>query len=111
MKNYIQEGNLLDVTPGADVASGAGYLIGSGTTGILGVAVANIAPGAVGAVRVRGVVELPKLSTDVVGVGAALYWDDTNKRLTLTATNNSFAGHAVVAAGDAITLVQVLLNV
>ncbi len=111
MKNFIQEGNLLDVTPGADVASGAGYLVGAGTTGILGVAVANIANGAVGAVRVSGVVELPKLSTDVVAVGDALYWDDTNKRLTKTATNNSFAGHATVAAGNGVLVVQVLLNI
>lgn len=111
MKNYIQEGDVLDVTPAADLASGAGFLIGTTTTGILGVAVAAIAANTVGAVRVRGVFELAKLSTDVVVVGSQLYWDDTNKRLTLTSTNNSFAGHAIEAAGNGVTTAKVLLNI
>jgi predicted RecA/RadA family phage recombinase len=111
MKNVIQEGNVIDVTPGAEVLSGAGFLLGSGATGILGVAVATIAANTLGAVRVSGVVELPKLSTDVVAVGAQLYWDDTNKRLTVTAGAHSKAGHAVEAVGNPSSTVKVLLNI
>ncbi len=110
MKNFIQPGAVLEVTPSAEVLSGAGYLIGSGTTGFLGVAIATIPANKVGAVRVSGVVELTKLSTDVVTVGAQLYWDDTNKRLTLTATNNSFAGWAIEAAGNGVTTVKIRLK-
>jgi predicted RecA/RadA family phage recombinase len=42
--------------------------------------------------QARGVFNLPKLSTDVVAEGAALYWDVTNKRMTVTATNNTLIG-------------------
>ncbi len=111
MKNIIQPGDVINVTPAADLASGAGYLIGGTTTGILGVALAAITAATVGAVAVRGVVELAKLTTDVVVEGSPLYWDDTNKRLTLVSTNNSFAGHAVAAAGNGVTTAKVLLNV
>lgn len=110
MKNYIQPGDVLDVTPAAEVLSGAGFLIGSGTTGLIGVAIATIPANTIGSVRVSGVFELPKLGTDVVAVGAQLYWDDINKRLTLTATNNSFAGWAVEAAGNGVTTVKIRLK-
>jgi predicted RecA/RadA family phage recombinase len=111
MKNYIQEGVVIDVTPAAEVLSGAGYLIGSGATGLLGVAVATIPISTLGSVRVRGVFELPKLSTDVVTVGIQLYWDDTNKRLTVTAGAHSFVGWATEAAGNGVTTAKILLKV
>lgn len=36
--------------------------------------------------------------------GDALYWDDTAKALTKTATNNTLCGHAIEAAGAADTV-------
>lgn len=106
MKNYIEEGNRLQFTVGADTAAGAGVLVGKR----LGVAANAILNGAVGVLAMEGVFELPKLSTDVVAAGALLYWDDTNKRLTTTATSNTLAGYAQAASGNGVATVNIMLN-
>lgn len=105
MKNFLQPGDVLDYTAPADVASGAVVVMGAR----IGVVVADIANGQVGAVRVKGVVELPKVTT-AVAQGAELYWDATNSRLTATATNNTLAGYAAAAAGSGTTTVALHLN-
>lgn len=105
MKNFIQPGDVLDYTATADVASGAVVVMGAR----IGVVVADIANGQAGAVRVKGVVELPKVTT-AVAQGAELYWDATNSRLTATATSNTLAGYAAAAAGSGTTTVPLHLN-
>ena len=105
MKNFIQPGDVLDYTATADVAAGAVVVMGAR----IGVVVADIANGQVGAVRVKGVVELPKVTT-AVAQGAELYWDATNSRLTATATSNTLAGYAAAAAGSGTTTVALHLN-
>ena len=109
MKNYIQDGTRMKYTnTGTAITSGSGVLVGTK----LGVAVADIAATTgTGALCMKGVVNLPKLSTDVVAQGAALYWDDTNKRLTVTATSNTYAGYACKAAGNGVTTVDIDLNI
>lgn len=105
--NYIQPGEVIDYTAGTALASGAGVKIGSR----IGVALAAIAAGATGPVQVSGVFGLAKLSTDVVTAGALLYWDDTNKRLTLTALPaNTLAGYAFDDAGNGVPTVKIKLN-
>jgi len=106
MKNFVQEGHVLDYTPGAAVASGAVVVIGVR----IGIAVSDIAANATGALRVKGVVELAKLSTDVVAQGALLYWDADDFRLTTTASGNTLAGYAAKAAGNGATTVWLALN-
>jgi predicted RecA/RadA family phage recombinase len=105
-KNYIQPGEVLDVTLAAIITSGSGLLVGVR----LGVALTDGAIGDTIAVQVKGVFNLPKLSTDVVAQGAALYWDNTNKRLTTTSTSNTLAGYAAAAAGNGVTTVNIALN-
>ena len=106
--NYLMSGDVLDYTntTGAALASGAMVLIGTR----VGVALANIANGATGSVRVRGVFTIAKLSTDTPAQGAALYWDNTNKRLTTTASGNTLAGYAAKAAGSGATTVEISIN-
>jgi predicted RecA/RadA family phage recombinase len=106
MKNFIEKGNRLLFTVGADTASGAGVLVGKR----LGVACSAILNGAIGVLAMEGVFNLPKLSTDVVAQGALLYWDDTNKRLTVTATSNTLAGYAQTASGNGVATVDLMLN-
>ncbi len=79
-KNFIHEGDVLNYTAGANIASGQFVLIGA----IGGVAIGAIANGATGAVRVKGVFSVPKAS-GAVTQGAKLYWDATNSVLTTTA--------------------------
>jgi predicted RecA/RadA family phage recombinase len=108
MKNFIQPGDVIDWTnsTGAVLASGAGVLVGTR----IGVAAADIANTATGSVRVKGVVELPKLTTDAPTQGALLYWDNTNKRLTITSAGNTLAGYAAAAAANGATTVYLHLN-
>ena len=70
-KNYIQPGEVIDYTAGANITSGSVVAMGN----ILGVALADIASGSVGPVQITGVFEVPKVSAAVIGVGQSLTWD------------------------------------
>lgn len=105
-KNFIHEGDVLNYTAGANIASGQFVLIGA----IGGVAIAAIANGATGAVRVKGVFSVPK-ATGAVTQGAKLYWDATNSVLTTTASGNTIVGVAAAAAQSGDATAQILLNV
>ena len=68
---YVQKGDVIDYTAGADIAAGAVVELQH----CLGVALAAIANGATGAVAIEGVFELPKVSAAVFAVGEKLIWD------------------------------------
>lgn len=104
--NYIQPGDVLTLAAPYAVASGAGMLVG----GIFAVALAAASNGANVQAQRGGVWTLPKLQADDVSVGAKLYWDNTNKRLTLTSSGNTLVGAAIAAAGTSATTVSVLLD-
>lgn len=106
MKNFVQEGHVLDHTPSAAVASGAMVVIGAR----VGIAVTDIPAGATGALRVKGVVEVAKLAADTPVQGALLYWDATNNRATTAASGNTLAGYAAKAAGAGVSTVWLALN-
>lgn len=61
-------------------------------------------------VRHVDVHKINKLATDVVTDGLQLYWDDTNRRVTITATGNLFIGHAIGAFGNGVAYAYVRLN-
>lgn len=107
---FVQRGDIIDYTPGADVAQGAIVVLGTSTGKALGFAQRAITSGQLGALLVMGVVELDKLSTDVVAIGDVLYWDASNSRLTKTASTHAIAGPAVSAAGNGVTRVMVRLQ-
>jgi len=96
MKNFIQKGLTLTLLAAAAVQSGEAMLVGK----IFGVAVNNVAAGETGEFETEGVFELPALGTDVAALGAILYWDDANKRLTTTAAGNTRVGVAVEAKAN-----------
>lgn len=105
MKNKIQDGNTLTLTAPYDVKSGDGFQVGD----IFAVAEYDAAEDAVVEGRVVNVFELPKKAADTVTLGLKLYWDDTNKEVTVTSTDNKFIGHATAAAAGADTHVKVRL--
>jgi len=95
--------------------NGTGSTIASGSIialpgGKLAIALADIPDGESGTIAVHGAYKLPKLSTDAVTLGAKLYWDSTNQRLTLTASGNTEAGFAYEAAAAGVTEVACTLN-
>lgn len=97
MKNLVMRGDVLPLTPAADVASGVGYLFG---TSLFGVAATDVASGAEGAFTVAGVVEIAKTSALAISVGDRLFWDATNKVVNKTLTSQQCVGIAVAAAAN-----------
>ena len=108
MKNYVDDGATVTVAAPYAVASGAGALLGT----LFGVAQAAAANAATVVLVTRGIFYLPKAASQAWTVGAAIYWDDTNKVCTTTATGNTLIGKAVAAVGSGAgeTLGRVRLN-
>lgn len=103
---FVQPGEVIDYTAGANIASGQVVLMGAR----IGVALKAIANGETGPMQVTGVFNIAKLSTDNMAQGALLYWDNTNSRLTTTASANTLAGFAAAAAGASTTSVNIKIN-
>lgn len=104
--NYIQDGDILPLPAPADVQAGDGALVGS----IFGVAQVNAASGATGQFATCGVFALKKTSAQVWTVGAVIYWDNTAKECTTTATSNTKIGAAIAAAANPSGVGYVRLN-
>lgn len=105
MKNYVQDGDVVTLTAPYAVASGGGALVGSA----FGVAANTVANGADGEFCLNGVFDLPK-ATGAVTQGAKIYWDNTAKVVTTTATSNTLIGVAIAAAASGDATVRVRLN-
>ena len=96
MKNYVQPGKTITlpapyaVSPGDGLLVGALFGIASGT-GIIGEAVE---------VALVGVFDLKKTASQAWAVGDKVYWDNTAKETTKTATGNTAIGVAVEAVGN-----------
>lgn len=98
-------GDILDLTMTADVTSGDLVVAGK----IVGIAQTSALTGESCSVKLTGVHKLPKTSANVVAVGATLYATETSGELTTTATDNTKAGYAVVAAGNGVTDIKIRL--
>lgn len=106
MKNFKQPGDMVTVAAPANVASGAGVLVGS----LFGIATNTALSGADVEIKRTGVFEHAKNSAEAWTVGAKVYWDDTNKVLTTTATSNTLVGVAAAVAANPSALGTVLLD-
>jgi predicted RecA/RadA family phage recombinase len=104
VNNFIQPGKTITLTATGAVAAGALVVVGS----IVGVAaVAAAASGDDYTVDLAGVFELPKITTDDIGVGDKLYYVSATANLTKTAGTGSkpLVGQAIKAAGNGATTV------
>ncbi len=118
MQNYVSCGDRLEVTLGSGetgFASGKGYLAGA-VFGVITALTRNgqtvfsnqaSAQGDVAVLALEGVYTLPK-ATGAITLGAKLYWDNTAKNITTTASGNTFCGYAfsAQASGDATVAVK-----
>ena len=104
----VSDGSTIDYTPAAAVAAGDVVVQGK----LVGIALTDIAAGALGALAVVGVFDLPKASATEFTAGASVYWDATNKLAVTTDGEgaNALVGKAVTAAGNGVTAVRVLLG-
>lgn len=117
MKNFVEEGDVKTWTnsTGSNVVSGQVVKMSH----ILGIAVTDIADGATGAVRIRGVYTVPKVSAAVFAVGEKLLWDVSANSgagafddAAATGASGDVMGAAVawVAGANTETTCQVLLT-
>ena len=106
MRNYVFEGEALTVTAPYAVTSGQGVLVGAA---LFGVAAADAAISTDVVIATDGVFDITALSTDTAAVGAKLYWDNTNRRLTTTASTHICAGVAVASKGSGDTTARIKL--
>ena len=107
MKTYIQPGNSLAFTvPNASgVTSGQGVLVGA----LFGIAAVDGAQNAVIECQTIGVFDINKEPALAISAGARVFWDNTNRRITTTATSNYQVGIAALPALAADTTVRVWL--
>lgn len=96
MKNFQQEGDVVSVTAASDVTGGTGHLVGS----LFGIAVADALTGEAVELALKGVYDHAKTSAQAWAEGAKIYWDNTNKVMTTTASGNTLVGVAVAAAAN-----------
>ena len=108
MKNYVQPGNTITLAAPYAVASGDGLIVGA----IFGVASGAAALGEPVEAALVGVFDLTKVGSQAWTAGAKIYWDNTNKRCTTVATDNTLIGVATeaVASGAGDTIGRVRLN-
>ena len=108
MRNYIQPGDSLAVVVpyAGGVTAGQGVLVGA----LFGVAAVDGAQNAVIEAATQGVFDLTKEPALAITAGARLFWDNTNRRVTTTATGNFSIGIATAAALAADATVRVRLN-
>ncbi|WNG25816.1 DUF2190 family protein [Cystobacter fuscus] len=108
MKTFIQPGSTLTLTaPAGGVVSDGVYLIGA----LVVVAEVSAAAGQQFAAGHSGVYgPHPKTAGEAWTEGALLYWNNTTKALTTTATNNTRAGYAYRAASSGDTTGTVFLR-
>ena len=107
MNNYLQPGTVLTLTaPTGGVVSGSVYKVGQ----LLVVAAATVAQTLPFEGQTEGVFTIVKVAGQAWTEGALVYWDDTAKNFTTTASGNLLAGVATAAALTAATSATVRLN-
>ena len=112
--NYVQAGDTIDWANGSGSAVSSGDVVAMGQT--LGVALVDIANGASGAVAIKGVFTVAKVSAAVIAQGESLTWDssvaafDDNAATAATGDITGAAAMAAESAGNAVTMINVLFT-
>ena len=94
MKNFVQDGDVVDLTLTSDVASGEGRITGV----IFGVAQKAGKTGDKVPFKTNGVFNLPYGVNAAVSEGDKIYWAAATKNVTKTDAGNTAIGYATVAA-------------
>lgn len=107
MRTFVQEGDVLTLTPSANVNAGVGFLFGAG---LFGVATSNVTSGQPGEFITEGVVEIAKTSALAIDVGDRVFWVPGSSVVNKTATSQVCVGVAVEAAANPSATVKVKLG-
>ena len=97
---YIQKGDAVDYTPGADVSAGDVIVQGD----LVGVAKLDIKTGKLGALALTGLFDFPKAAGTAIAAGARCYWDAAEgvAKGDAEAGANKLAGKAVGAGPSSV---------
>lgn len=96
MKNFVQEGSVLEFTAGGTITAGTCILVGS----LLVCPVVSVASGAKYRAICDGVILHAKNSAEAWTEGVLLYWDAGNSVFTTTASTHKKVGVAARAADN-----------
>lgn len=99
MKNFHQTGDNLTITAATAGKSGDGRLVGD----LFGFLMADVQPNEEVELKLVGVFSHSKVEAQAWILGASIYWDDTAKLLTTTASGNKKVGHAAAVAANPST--------
>lgn len=106
MKNFVKPAVVVTaIAPAGGAVSGTGYLIGT----LFGVAGISAAAGAEFEMQIVGQFKLPKVAAQAWTQFANVYWDDTAKNVTTTASGNTLIGKAAYAQLAAAVLADVIV--
>jgi predicted RecA/RadA family phage recombinase len=100
MQNYVQQGKTITVVAPYNVTSGGGVLV-AGTGYVFGVAVNTQNQNDSMELVVEGVFDLAKDASTFAN-GDYVYWDNTNKVATSTATGNKKIGVALLSQASGV---------
>lgn len=107
MKNFVDEGDIVEVELPYDVASGGGVLVGAQ---LFGVAVLGGLTGDTTRIKLTGTFDLVKKAEDAWNVGDGIYWNDTEKWCATSAPSSNLIGVAVRAEDAAAEVGRVRLS-
>lgn len=108
-QSFVSDGKVVTLpAPSGGAVVGTPYLIGR----LLVIAKTSAAQTVDFDAYVGGRFLVTKAGSQAWTVGANVYWDDTNKNFTTTATSNQYAGVALVAVGSGAgeTVGDILMN-
>ncbi len=105
MKNFVQDGDVIEVTAPEDKSSGEGCLVGQ----LFGVCVSDSDSGDSVQIKTTGVFAIAKLSAQAWTQGEVIYWDDDNTYCTSSDTGVPI-GVATEAADNPSATGRVRLN-
>ncbi len=104
MKNFIQEGENINIVATGAVVSGVPELFGKKVV----IPVTDAASGETYAAMTKGVFELDKV-TGVITAGDQLFWDVSELEVTATAQGNTFIGYAAETVASGAATIKVIL--
>lgn len=109
---FLQEGcRIAYSNTGSAIVAGDVVPLASGTSGMCGVAVTDIAASTgTGAIDIAGVFTVTKATGEIFTVGQIVYWDDSNNNATGTGSTTFYRlGRVTAAAATADTTATVKL--
>lgn len=106
MARYVQPGKAIEYTNAGEETIRYGDVVA--LTSCIGVAAADIEPGATGVIELSGVYEMPADTSAAFTQGQKLYWDASGQKVTAT-EGDVEAGIAVEAKDTAGALALVKL--